>query len=203
MEFFVENWLWFLAGAIVIIMTLIGYIAEKTDFGRQDIPKREKPKKEKKKTKATEELTEVLETEVKPEVQMSLATDVVLEDENPISSETSEEVDMLFDINESVDVQPSENVDDAFTEPLYEETNEQSEVLQPIEEFNMNVVDNPENAYGSYEEPVTEIEEVVEDEPSENLNLNDINMLDVELPDLNSIVTETSQDDDSDDVWKF
>ena len=203
MEFFVENWLWFLVGAIVIIMTLIGYIAEKTDFGRQDIPKHEKSKKEKKKSKATEELTEVLENETKPEVQMSLATDVILDEENLASSETSDEVDMLFDVNESVDVQPTEDLDNAFTEPLFEDANAQSVDMQPIEEFDMNMVNNEENAYVPYEEPTMEIEDVVEDEPTEKLNLNDINMLDVELPDLNSIVTETSQDDDSDDVWKF
>ena len=49
MEFFVENWIWFLVAGIVILMTLIGYLAEKTDFGRKDIPKKEKKHEEIKK----------------------------------------------------------------------------------------------------------------------------------------------------------
>lgn len=53
-DFFVDNWLWFLVGGIVLLMTLIGYIAEKTDFGRKEVEKKVKPKKEKKNKKAKE-----------------------------------------------------------------------------------------------------------------------------------------------------
>ena len=85
MEFFVENWIWFLVASIVILMTLIGYLAEKTDFGRKDIPKKEKKHEE---IKKIEEKTEKKIEENKPEVQMSLATDTILEnnDEEKIES---------------------------------------------------------------------------------------------------------------------
>lgn len=41
MDFIVDNYFWFIVGGVVILMIIIGYIAEKTDFGR-------KPFKEKK-----------------------------------------------------------------------------------------------------------------------------------------------------------
>ena len=37
MNFFADNWMWILIAFIVILMTIIGYIAEKTDFGRKKI----------------------------------------------------------------------------------------------------------------------------------------------------------------------
>lgn len=37
MDFFSEYYLWFVIGGIILIMALIGYIADKTDFGRKDI----------------------------------------------------------------------------------------------------------------------------------------------------------------------
>ena len=46
----------------------------------------------------------------------------------------------------------------------------------------------------------SEVEEVVASEPVEELNLEDLNTPNIELPDLDSIVTE---EDDTDDVWKF
>ena len=35
MEFIVDNLVWFIAGGVVILMTIIGYFAEKTDFGKK------------------------------------------------------------------------------------------------------------------------------------------------------------------------
>ena len=34
MEFIIDNLVWFIAGGVVILMTIIGYFAEKTDFGK-------------------------------------------------------------------------------------------------------------------------------------------------------------------------
>lgn len=56
MNFIEENYLWFIIGGIVLVMIVIGYIAEKTDFGHKKIEKQEKPKENKLK----------LETEKKP-----------------------------------------------------------------------------------------------------------------------------------------
>lgn len=220
MEFFVDNWLWFLIGAIIILMTLIGYIAEKTDFGRKDIPKREKPKKEKKQPKAKEELEEVLESEPMPEVQMSLATDSIFE----------EPIETLEDIKEGVENLNLPFGDVSFEEPSVGETLESVETLNnSIDEFTYaeptTRVEEPIEAFEPMEEltaaeeereeiedlnvpfgdiihdiPTNDVEEVVESEPIQELNLEDLNTPNIELPDLDSIVTE---EDDTDDVWKF
>jgi hypothetical protein len=41
LEFITENLVWVVIVGIVIIMTFIGYLAEKTDFGRKSIERRE------------------------------------------------------------------------------------------------------------------------------------------------------------------
>ena len=46
LNFIVENYIWILIIGIVILMTIIGYIADKTDFGKEKM-KKEKTKKEK------------------------------------------------------------------------------------------------------------------------------------------------------------
>lgn len=230
MEFFVDNWLWFLVGAIVILMTLIGYIAEKTDFGRKDIPKKEKikkekPKKEKKQPSAKEELKEVLESEPMPEVQMSLATDSIFEepvqtleelDNTNIETKTMEDLNVPFgDISfeeQSVEeaYEPVENLNNSFEEFTYAEptsveapveTFEPMEELTSVDEETEEIEDlNVPLGDTTYAMPINEVEEVVASEPVEELNLEDLNTPNIELPDLDSIVTE---EDDTDDVWKF
>lgn len=200
MEFFVNNWNWFLVGGIIILMALIGYIAEKTDFGRKDMPKQEKvkkPKKEKKKEKNVEEKTATTKAEEpKAEVQMALATDAILE--SPIEedlnvpfgdSETNQEH------TDTVVEQPVDELNDLKFEETYTEPTVQ-------EATNVEVTEDLNVPFGdvTFDEPFGTIEEVVVQEPTEELKLDDVNELNVELPDLDTIVTE---EDDSDDVWKF
>lgn len=205
MEFFVDNWFWFLLGGTIILMTLIGYIAEKTDFGRKDMPKVEKVKKTKKEKKKQKEL-EV--EEPKAEVQMALATDLILEEptvqEPETVNEVSEETDSSFETStleeptndyvvtsfteDSVEQQPIENL--IGTTGLEQEQSQLQPVLETEEDltvpFGDVVLETPESI----------VEEVAESE----LNYNDVNTPNIDLPDLDSIVTEQ---DDSDDVWKF
>ena len=212
MEFFVDNWLWFLVAGIVILMTIIGYIAEKTDFGRKDMPKVEKPKKEKKdkkkESKAKQPLTEVLEVEEpKPEVQMSLATDSILEE--PFVQEESTDVENFEDLNVSfgdVSFEQPTSQEELASEPVLELTNSNKDELftEPVIQPEITTEETLEDLnvpFGdvSFEQPTSQIEEVVEAEPTEELNLDDVSMPNIELPDLDAIVTE----EDTDDVWKF
>ena len=213
MEFFVDNWLWFLVGAIVILMTLIGYIAEKTDFGRKDVAKRQKPEKEKKQPKAKEETAEVLENEPTPEVQMSLATDSIFEEPVETVENANEEVETTEDLTvpfgdvsfEETGIEetfePVETLNNSFEGSTYAEP---TMVEEPVENANEEVETTEDLTvpFGdtTHSMPTNEVEEVVASEPVEELSLEDLSTPNIELPDLNTIVTE---EDDTDDVWKF
>ena len=213
MEFFVDNWSWFLGGAVVLLMTLIGYIAEQTDFGRKEVQKQEKPKKikekkvkekkvkEKKQKKSKEnQETEVLEMEQpKPEIQMALATDTIFDE--PVMTENFEEVQELNvpleEINtehtDTVESYPVEELNDFMQEEVYTE---------PVVQENM-TYQMPEELNETFEDitfDTPSVEEDVVSEPREELVLNDVNNFNVELPDLDTTI---SEEDDSDDVWKF
>ena len=56
MQFVTGNYIWFLIIGIVILMVVIGYIAEKTDFGHKDVGKKEKKDKKKKEKRNTRNL---------------------------------------------------------------------------------------------------------------------------------------------------
>lgn len=66
MDFVIENYIWFLIIGVVLVMALIGYIAEKTDFVKEKEPKEKKQKKSK---KNVEEVAE--ETKAEPQVEQS------------------------------------------------------------------------------------------------------------------------------------
>jgi len=200
MEFYVDNWPWFLGGAIIILMALIGYIAEKTDFGRKDMIRQEKVKKqpkENKKEKQDEKTEEVVEIEEpRAEVQMALATDTFLE--NPIEEDLNAPFGDEDTNQEHLDIiteQPVEELDELNFEEIFIEPNEQEDV-------NTNITEDLNAPFGdvTFDKPFVPVEEVVVQEPTDKINLDDVNELNVELPDLDTIVTE---EDDSDDVWKF
>ena len=56
MDFISEYYLWFVIGGIILVMAVIGYIADKTDFGRKDM-KTGEIKREPKQNDNTEEVT--------------------------------------------------------------------------------------------------------------------------------------------------
>ncbi len=66
MDFVIENYIWFLIIGVVLVMALIGYIAEKTDFVKEKEPKEKKQKKSK---KNVEEVVE--EAKEEPQVEQS------------------------------------------------------------------------------------------------------------------------------------
>ena len=83
MQFVTGNYIWFLIIGIVILMVVIGYIAEKTDFGHKDVGKKEKKDKKKEKelkklAKSNLKLNDVVYSDKKDEVE-------VIED-NPVEN---------------------------------------------------------------------------------------------------------------------
>ena len=45
MEILAENYIWFIIGVAIILMTIIGYIADKTNFGKKEFSIRRGSKK--------------------------------------------------------------------------------------------------------------------------------------------------------------
>lgn len=78
MDFVIENYIWFLIIGVVLVMALIGYIAEKTDFVKEKEPKEKKQKKSKKNVEEvaveTKEEPQVEQSEVAPQPQVSQST---------------------------------------------------------------------------------------------------------------------------------
>lgn len=57
-EILAENSIWFIIGVAIVLMTIIGYIADKTNFGKKEFSKRKNEKNSKIQKKTIEELEE-------------------------------------------------------------------------------------------------------------------------------------------------
>ena len=139
MDFIVDNYVWFIGGGIVLLMIIIGYIAEKTDFGRKPFSTK-KANKEVKNEVKEETVEEVAETE-NTESPVEGLTDFVVEDG-------------FADVEIPEDVVEEDNV----VEPA-EGTVEETEI--PAIEEQIADVDIPEIA--AEEADVPEIGDVVEE----------------------------------------
>lgn len=63
MDFVIDNYLWFVIGGIILLMIIIGYFAEKTNFGKKPLSEK-KPKEETKEVEVPEEVEEPSVTEL-------------------------------------------------------------------------------------------------------------------------------------------
>ena len=100
MEFIMDNYIWFIVGGIVILMAVIGYFADKSDFGRKKNNEEvvEKPKKEKK-VKNKEEKPTKIEVDAKGigELSQSVIENNLKEESNTDSiKENNENIDQAL-----------------------------------------------------------------------------------------------------------
>lgn len=135
-DFITENYVWIIVGAIILIMFIIGYIADKTDFGRKPSQKKEKVKQEVKPEPLQVEdkgINEIAQDINNAEPELPIET---TEDENSlVQEEVNEEFDQsLFEPLESQTVEVNE-------EPVIinnEDDNSNVETVeQPVEEDNI------------------------------------------------------------------
>ncbi|MFV0250162.1 MAG: hypothetical protein ACK5HP_03925 [Bacilli bacterium] len=61
MEYILDNYIWFIIGGVILLMTIIGYFAEKTDFGKNKNEKVAKVKPEKIKKGKIEKSSDIVE----------------------------------------------------------------------------------------------------------------------------------------------
>lgn len=199
-EFISTNYLWIILVVIVIVMAIIGYYADKTDFGRKKIEK--VPKKKKEETEVTEPVIEpVGESSEKPkkekkkkrkkEPKKSEKKEESVEDQNeesvldsfPMIGDTTMDIANEGEqpVMESV-VDPVDPVDPLMTPPVTQEADPTNDTFQnPVsgQEDLFAGLDGTPNVFRRDEKSVDE--------------------LNATMPDLDT-VTETQN---TEDVWKF
>lgn len=147
MDFVINNYLWFIIGAIVLLMIIIGYFAEKTNFGKIPL----NANKEKKEKKVEEEVTSIdSEAETMPMEQIGIADAVAPEVPLTMPLESTESV--------PTEVMPEEDLNVPFGDVSVEES-EEPEEINSTEEGTDNLSDvsevsevNDENNVGVTEE---------------------------------------------------
>lgn len=187
MDFIINNYLWFIIGGILIFMIVIGYFAEKTDFGRK--PLREKKRKDKIDT--AEELTS------QPQIENKGINDVVVgmsEFTPSISEEVNDEniVSQQEKLAVENDIQPNQGTTYEKSLPEVDFTtigsNEQEKInedivnVEPMENFKLST----EDLAVPFGDNVSEEEVKVEIQPEPI-----------------SEVVEVEQGTEEDEVWRF
>lgn len=187
MDFFSEYYLWFLIGGIILVMALIGFIADKTDFGRKDITKKQEDGKEKTK-KANEEKKE----------------NIVIEEQNDSSINNIEEVVSNSEIIVE-DVKPGNDESIIEKTDLEEMQNSEVDTMNEVNDFEVSVVEEDElptvePTILSDMDEVIETQDTVEEISVENNDQNkDVSNDDIEIKE----DEETSAFDFSDDLSIF
>lgn len=200
MDFLSEYYLWFVIGGIILLMALIGYIADKTDFGRKDIAvKKTKPEK-------TKEETEIktVESENNDKVVEETIADVSSE-QNQTTETNSTSVD-IAEINpfvmpeQNIDVNPDNNISASANENIINDEDIDIKEVTDDSTFTFNN-DLSSFAAGQIVEPLgavgtldNNVPEVIGEDVSEKTS-NDV--ID------NSSNTSLNNQETEDDIWKF
>lgn len=120
MDFIVDNYIWFIVAGIIILMAVIGYIADKTDFGRKgkDEDTKEKKVEKPKKEKKVKEKKEKIKVEAKG---INELTQEVAEN-NKVDVQQSNDLNVVEPV-QNVQVN-NENIDQSLFAPLTDNVNE-------------------------------------------------------------------------------
>lgn len=210
--FLLENYVWIIVGVIIVLMTIIGYIADKTDFGN----KKEKPAKKQK------------------ESNIEKIEEPVLEETTDVQVFEDEKIDEVPEIDYTQEISPVAPLDD-FEMPEessieQEDISEESSLEEPVVlDDNMNEESQQEDNNISFDEVVSEempdsieeevsepidnaFEEIKEDENSElnsdeqtDINTEEPEALNeqFELPNIDKLNEEIADVEQEEDVWKF
>lgn len=198
MEFVMNNIMWFIFAGIILLMTMIGYYAEKTDFGRNVDDDNKKSKKEKKSKDNKKEEPAGIPVLENIEVEKNTGNNSVIENTNPLDEEVTNIENNNLDNVSLETVNEENNNTDTVTNDNQEVTkleNSQKEdiISEPlIEEVVTDVAEEKKEEVVS--EPVTEdvVTEVVEEKQEEV----------VSEPKIEEVTTETVEEKIEDNVSK-
>ena len=176
MDFIYDNYVWFIVIGVILFMALIGYIAEKTNFGRKKFEEKVEKEPRSKKTKKQKKIPKVEEEIPKVEEEIPV--------EPPIEEDKNEEIQ----VDSGVVIE-----DDDWMQSLSKKTEIGKETTEIIEEtFEENEI-----------EPIMEVEEEpIDKEISEDIE--PIKVENIVEPNIEEAVTETVESDETDEgAWKF
>lgn len=215
MEFIENNYIWIIVIGVIVLMTIIGYFADKSEK-KEKVPKE---KKQKKNNDVKEEIPEVDET---TDIDNSFASEwdennKPVEEENEVINiegaettdwntlpdteetnvepleETPEESPMDWDTEISNDVETEE-------EPIFTGSMEQTESEQPesVEVSDTELTENPVSVEDEEISNEAEVPTETVDEP-----IDELNELEITLPNIETLNEEIKDVEDDEDVWKF
>lgn len=156
MDFIIENYVWFIVAFVVIVMAIIGYFADKTDFGRK-IEKKEKKQNNKKNEKIKVEAKGINE----------LTQNIVENNKDVVSTNQDENIVNIDQIKEQEKLEPmpidNENIDQSLFAPLTdtpskEQTNDV--VNSPVELKNIEPTNINNEGINNNEKNVSEDEDI-------------------------------------------
>lgn len=207
MDFVIENYIWFLIIGVVLVMALIGYIAEKTDFVKEKEPKEKKQKKSKKNVKEVAE-----ETKEEPQLEQS---EVAPQPEVPQSTTGTA---MDWELPSTVGEVSSSSVDDISNIPVDVMNDMSTSTVEPGEmsslpEANLEINNDSEEEVVDLSDVTTQLEPQLAEakfqiapEPEEITPIDEKKTSAKQKKGKKKKETkETSVDDNSslDDIWKF
>lgn len=185
------DYIWAIIIVIAVLMAVVGYIADKTDFGRKEFAKKvakEKPVKEKvkkeKKSKKDEEMVEEL-----PMVDNTMGFDP---NEN-IFGETIEQPLETENIETDINNQEYDNVNDSFDLVQPEITSLPETEVEENEVIDQSLFEPLPSVDEVFAEPVVSAVE----EPTEEIAEQAVN------EEVNMDIPVDNQESSDDDVWKF
>ena len=200
MDFIMDNYVWFIVIGVIVLMAIIGYFADKTDFGRKTKEeKSDKVEKVDKKKNKKEKNKKVTKIEIDAKGIDELTKGVANK-----KNKKSEVNDIIDNVNlEQPLEQPLTDVQD-MPLPTANETVDQS-LFAPLSDQPSEVIDNTVNNETVVSEENTNdintINEVVNDEPEsqpEDLkNIEPATLPDIEDKKKDEKVAE------EEDIWKF
>lgn len=147
MDFIIENYVWFIVVFVIIVMAIIGYFADKTDFGRKN-EKKEKKQNNTKEEKQKKQKNEKIKVEAKGINE--LTQNIAENNKDAVSTNQDENIVNIDQIKEQEKLDPmpidNENIDQSLFAPLTDTTSKEqindavnsSVELKNIEPTNIN-----------------------------------------------------------------
>lgn len=228
MDFIVENYIWFLVGGGLIFMALIGFVAEKTNFGRGNSKKKEKKQTVKEEKVETNEVPNpvVEEQPILENDQFNVIPDLNTEAEkeevkltDPLLTPDINNQDLYAGLDQFTVEKPEDNAsNEDLNAPLDTNIMNQENTLkqpldlnQPLENAVNETIESPvdipevtEDVPEVPEQTVSEVSEIPEVKGTEVVDLENEELKEQNVQSLSELEENAeAPKDSSEEIWKF